>query len=338
MKVGLINAIRNHPERPRPLQEVYADFIGDAVLAEELGMDFAWYGEHHFRPCQWTGSPLVICAAVAAKTRKIRIGTSVICLPFHNPLRLAEDAVAVDILSGGRLDLGVGVGSQFEEFESFGISPKEMNSRSWETMDIIERCFGDEKIFSHKGQHFDFPNVTFTSKPVQKRVPIWWGGFGPKNLARAARKGYHLLAAGSDVYDPALREAGRNPDDYCIAPMQQACVAETENAAWQAYLDGLHYFVNFYMLRRQLDGSATPRSAEITKEMIRGGALKLGSGPFQAVAGTPDQVKAHFMAIGEGAVGRVTHLPIAFRQPGMETRDVHRSMRLFASEILPSLR
>ena len=92
------------------------------------------------------------------------------------------------------------------------------------------------------------------------------------------------------------------------------------------------------MLRRQLDGSATPRSAEITKEMIRGGALKLGSGPFQAAVGTPDQVKAHFMVIGEGAVGRVTHLPIAFRQPGMETRDVHRSMRLFASEILPCLR
>ncbi len=92
MHFALLNGVRNHPDRPDPLAEVYADYISDAVLAEELGFTNTWYGEHHFRPCQWTGSPMLVATAVAARTERIRIGTSVALLPFHDPRRLAEDA------------------------------------------------------------------------------------------------------------------------------------------------------------------------------------------------------------------------------------------------------
>ena len=108
---------------------MYADFISDAVLAEELGFTSSWYGEHHFRECQWTGSPMLVATAVAARTEHLRIGTAVTLLPFHDPIRVAEDAAITDILSGGRFDLGVGPGSQYEEFVTFGRDPAEMNQR-----------------------------------------------------------------------------------------------------------------------------------------------------------------------------------------------------------------
>ena len=206
MKVGIIQGVRNHPSKPYPLQQVYADYISDAVLAEELGFDFSWYGEHHGRPCQWTPSPLLVGAAVAAKTKRIRIGSSILCLPFHDPLRIAEDVAVLDIISGGRFDLGIGVGSQYEEFENFGIPSAEKNGRMWESIEFIERCFYGEAIFTHKGKYYEFPNITFTTKPVQKRVPVWAGVMGPKNVERASEKGYHLLAGGSAQYDAALRQ------------------------------------------------------------------------------------------------------------------------------------
>ena len=116
LRISLLNGVRNHPDDPAPLVDVYADYLSDAVLAEELGFSASWYGEHHFRPCQWTGSPMIVATAVASRTENLRIGTAVTLLPFHDPLRVAEDAVAVDLISGGRFDLGVGPGSQYEEF------------------------------------------------------------------------------------------------------------------------------------------------------------------------------------------------------------------------------
>ena len=85
MQYALINGVRNHPDSAYALQDVYSDYISDAVLAEELGFSSTWYGEHHFRECQWTGSPMLVASAVAARTERIRIGTSVVLLPFHDP-------------------------------------------------------------------------------------------------------------------------------------------------------------------------------------------------------------------------------------------------------------
>ncbi len=97
MQYALINGVRNHPDTPYALQDVYSDFISDAVLAEEIGFVASWYGEHHFRECQWTGSPMMLAAAVAARTERLRVGTSVVLLPFHDPIRVAEDAAIADI-------------------------------------------------------------------------------------------------------------------------------------------------------------------------------------------------------------------------------------------------
>ncbi len=102
MDIGLGLAVRNHPDRPEALPAVYRDYLDDAVYAEELGFDSVWVGEHRMTPDQWTPSPLVTLGAIAARTSTIRLGTGVLCLPFHNPLRVAEGFAVLDNISNGR--------------------------------------------------------------------------------------------------------------------------------------------------------------------------------------------------------------------------------------------
>jgi alkanesulfonate monooxygenase SsuD/methylene tetrahydromethanopterin reductase-like flavin-dependent oxidoreductase (luciferase family) len=333
MEFALLNGVRNHPDHAYALQDVYADYISDAVLAEEIGFSSSWYGEHHFRPCQWTGSPMVVAAAVAARTEKLRVGTGVALLPFHDPIRVAEDAAAVDIVSRGRFDLGVGPGSQYEEFVTFGIDPKEMNQRAWESVDWIRRAFTETGEFSHHGTFYDIPDMTFTTKPVQDPLPIWWGGMGPLNQKRAAERGFNFIGPFNPGYDDLLRAAGRNPDDHQVASMQFVVVADSTERAWEIAGPGLEYFVNFYETRKDLQGTPAPAENHRTAEMIRNGQ----AGFWRGIVGTPDEVIAMLRPFVAGAFGRITQLALQMRQPGMTTKDTHHSMRLFADHVLPAL-
>jgi len=338
MKFGIANAIRNHPAKSYSITEVYKDYVDDARLAEELGFSFSWYGEHRMTPCQWTPSPLTVCAWVAAKTKTMRVGPQVLCLPFHNPLRVAEDVAVIDILSNGRFDFGVGVGSQYEEFNTFRLDPKERIGRTWEAIELIERCFKETDTFSFKGKYFDMPEITFTTKPVQRRMPIWWGGAGPKNLVKAAEHGYHLMAGGnletSKAYDDALVAAGEKPAEHFIGPMTFTCIADTEEEAWEASLEGIHYFINFYMLRRNLEGKWPGPEAEFTREKIRQSNLNLDA-PWSLAVGSRDQVVRYFEKVRDGARGRITHLVCSPRHAGMTTAAAHRTLRYFASDVMP---
>jgi alkanesulfonate monooxygenase SsuD/methylene tetrahydromethanopterin reductase-like flavin-dependent oxidoreductase (luciferase family) len=335
MEYALINGVRNHPDKPYSLQRVYSDYISDAVLAEDLGFVASWYGEHHFRECQWTPSPMMVAAAVAARTTTLRVGSAVSLLPFHDPIRVAEDAAVADILSNGRFDLGVGPGSQYEEFVSFGIDPTTMNQRAWESIDWMRRAFTEPAMFSHKGTYYDIPNMTFTTKPVQRPLPMWWGGMGPRNLQRAAERGMHLIAPFNAGYDTALIAAGRNPSDHHVSVMIPVCVADTTEQAWDIAGAGIEYFVNFYQLRKDLQGVPAPAEARVTIEMLRTG----NAGFWFAAVGTPDEVAAKLRPIVDGhAMGRVTQLALQMRQPGMNNEDTHKSMQMFAREVVPALK
>ncbi|HEX3088386.1 MAG TPA: LLM class flavin-dependent oxidoreductase [Ilumatobacteraceae bacterium] len=333
MQYALINGVRNHPDAAYALQDVYSDYISDAVLAEEIGFSSTWYGEHHFRECQWTGSPMMLAAAVAARTERIRVGTSVVLLPFHDPIRVAEDAAIADILSNGRFDLGVGPGSQYEEFVTFGKDPAEMNQRSWEMVDWIQRAFTETSMFSHSGRFYDIPDMTFTTKPVQQPLPMWWGGMGPMNLKRAAERGMNLIAPFNAGYDAALEACGRNPADYQVSVMVPVCVADTADKAWEIAGPGIEYFVNFYQMRKNLQGEPAPAEARVTQEMLRSG----NAGFWFAAVGTPDDVIGKLRPFVDGHLGRITQLALQMRQPGMSNADTHKSMRMFAHEVIPAL-
>jgi alkanesulfonate monooxygenase SsuD/methylene tetrahydromethanopterin reductase-like flavin-dependent oxidoreductase (luciferase family) len=343
MRFSLIAGPRQRPDLGQSAADAWWNYVNDAVLAEKLGYDSVFIGEHHFCFSSGNSSPFVMLAHIAARTERIRVGTSVICMPFHNPLRVAEDIAAVDIVSKGRFDFGVGVGGQFEEFETFGVPPSERFGRTWEAIDIIERCLhGGEEVFSHKGKYFDFPNVRWIIPSYQKRVPIFWGGIGPQGVQRAAERGYHLIAPDvTGTYSRVMREHGRKPEDHYIGFVYPTSIAKTKEEAFQAVADSSLWVSNVYATRRNLDGTWPPESSRITMEQLRkaheaGGKAATYPAP---IAGTVGDVTESFLRIVRGEEeGLITHIGIEVRLPGTKTEDVHRTMRLFAEEVMPVLK
>lgn len=341
MKFGLVMAVRNHPDRPRPLNDIYMEHLSDAVYAEEhLGFDHVWTNEQHLSRDEWCPSPFPYLGYLAARTSKIRIGPSIVPLPYHHPIRVSEDAAVLDILSGGRLDLAVGVGSSDREFETFGTNRAEAWSRAFEAASIIERTF-TERSFDFEGRFHSYTNLTQTTKPLQDRVPIWWGGQGPKSMTRAARRGYNLIAAiSTEAYDQELVAQGRNPVDFEVAQLVGVHVAETRDQAWDEAQYGVHWWMNFH---REVTGVPTGWSSGGPLESLPG-PEDLRSYPdlcflpgIPICVGTPDQVRDQLLESYSGKAARFTQLAIAFRHAGMGTPEVRRSMRLFKDEVMPRL-
>lgn len=341
MKFGLVMAVRNHPDTPRPLTEIYTEHIGDAIHAEtDLGFDHVWLNEHHLSRDEWSPSPFPILGYIAARTEKIRIGPSIVPLPQHHPVRISEDAAVLDILSGGRADLIFGVGSADKEFETFGTKRSEAWSRAFEAATIIERTFKEEK-FDFEGRFHKFTELTQTTKPVQKPVPIWWGGQGRQTMKRAAKRGYHLMGAvSSRLYDEELVANGRNPADYEVAHFAGIHVAETREQAWDEAQYGVHWWMNFH---REVTGAPTGWSggAPFDKLPAPEDLRKYEDICFlpgtPILVGSPDDVAEQLLQSYRGEHGRFTQLALAFRHAGMGTSEVRRSMELFKSEVLPRL-
>lgn len=340
MRFSVIAGPRQRPDLGQPAAEAWRLYVEDAVRAEELGFDAVMVGEHHFTFASGTSAPLVMLAEIAARTERVRVGTSVLCLPFHNPLRLAEDIAAVDVVSNGRFDLGVGVGSQYEEFETFGIPPEERFGRTWEALDVIERCFSGEEEFTHEGRYFRFPNVRWILPPVQERIPIFWGGFGPQGVRRAAERGYHLIASDvTGVYERTMRELGRRPEEHYVGFVTMVSVGRSRDEAWQAIGDAATWVNNVYALRRGLDGTLPPESSRIEPEALREASEQdRRIALFMPVADTVEGVLERLLPMARGERGLITHMGIEFRPPGTRSEDAVRSMRLFAQEVMPVLR
>jgi len=315
--------------------------MNDVIRADRLGFDSAFIGEHHFCFAQGNSSPFVFLAEAAARTEQIRVGTSVICLPFHNPLRVAEDVAAIDIVSNGRFDFGVGVGSQYEEFETFGIDSAERFGRTWEAIELIDRCLhSGEEAFDHDGKYFQFPNIRWIIPPVQERVPIWWGGFGPQGVTRAAKHGYNLIA--TDVtgsYARTLGELGDKPENRYVGFSTEVSIASTREEAFNAIADPVWFTNDVYGTRRQLDGTWPGEEARVTVEQLRK-ANETGEqiAMFTPIADTVDGVIERMLPMIRGEMGFMNHIGIEFRPCGTENADVELSMNLFAHEVMPVLR
>ena len=182
---------------------------------EALGFDTVWLTEHHFIDDDYLPSVLTMAAAVAARTSRVTIGTAVLLLPLHDPIRVAEDAAVVDVLSDGRLRLGLGIGYKLEEFEAFGVDRRARPSLLEEGIEIIRGAWADGP-FSHHGRHRSFDDLDVTPKPVQRPGPqIWLAGRAPVPVARAATVGDGLIVVGGpDLYreyhdGPPGERAGR---------------------------------------------------------------------------------------------------------------------------------
>jgi alkanesulfonate monooxygenase SsuD/methylene tetrahydromethanopterin reductase-like flavin-dependent oxidoreductase (luciferase family) len=187
------------PGRDVGVEEVYADLIDDAVTAESLGFDGVWVAEHHFSNYCVIPNPLTLVSALSQRTRRLRIGSAVVVVPLHNPVRVAEEIAMVDQLSGGRLEAILGRGFQPYEFTGLGIPFDESHVRFAEGIDVITGLLATPD-FSYDGERFSVPPLTLTPPPAQQAgLPLWLACGSPRSIDAALDRRMHVaLTAGVD--------------------------------------------------------------------------------------------------------------------------------------------
>src|SRR5262249_53209811 len=186
LRFGLWYDFRNPPQWRQDPTELYRAIFAQIERAEALGWDDVWLSEHHFIADGYTPSMLALATAIAARTKRIDIGTSVLLLPLHDPLRVAEDAATVDVASGGRLQLGLAVGYRKGEFTGFGVPGKERAARMDEALPILRRLFAGERVTT-SGKFYRYTDVELRPRPVQRAPRLWSGGVSGPAGRRAAR-------------------------------------------------------------------------------------------------------------------------------------------------------
>ncbi|HVF26682.1 MAG TPA: LLM class flavin-dependent oxidoreductase [Pyrinomonadaceae bacterium] len=152
--------------------QVYRRGLEMATRAEELDFSRIWLAEHHFSTYSYISRPLLLLAHLAGKTSRIRLGTAIVPLPLHNPLLVAEEIAVVDVLSGGRVELGIGKGYQRYQFDRLGVTKDGNDNRYREAIQVLQRALSED-TFSHSGEYFNIPETTLVPRPVQQPMPVW---------------------------------------------------------------------------------------------------------------------------------------------------------------------
>ncbi len=185
-------------------------------LAEQLGFDSVWVMDHFFNN-GYIGErlndkpyyhPLATLSHLSATTQRVLLGTSVLVLPYHNPVELAKYAASLDQMSGGRVTLGVGVGAMTEEFQALGISMRQRGSLTNECIAIMKELWTNTDA-SYHSRRWNFDEIKFSPKPLQKpHIPLWIGGSSPGALKRAAilGDGWHPSGVSPEEFSMGRRE------------------------------------------------------------------------------------------------------------------------------------
>ncbi len=325
----------------RSSQEIYSRGVEMAQAAEALGFRNVWLAEHHFSTYGYLSRPAQLATYIAAKTTRLRVGTAVIVVPLHHPLVVAEEIATLDLLSGGRLDVGLGRGYQHYEFERFGLELESGRQRWDESVDIIVRSF-EGRPFSYDGKLFKIPETAVFPQPVQKpHPPIWITAQSPDSLDAAVRRGFNVLTGGFGVSIDRLAEFRRlfdrvvgevKPQRPLQIGVQRAVyvtdsLADAREAAEQARWNMRVTLSLRNHYERVERGRAIPVPA--AKEPDLDDLLDRF-----LVIGTPDTCIRQIKRIRE-LVG-ITHFNCSFWFGDLAHARVLRSMELFAREVMPA--
>lgn len=288
---------------------VYEETIDLAVEAERLGLSSVWTTEHHFVDDGYMPSLAVVSAAIAAATEAIEIGTGVVLAPLHHPLRLAEDAATVSLLSGGRFTLGLGLGWSETEFAGLGSDRTQRGAAMEEILQILPQAWSGEP-FRHQGKIYDLPELGVRPTPTET-IDVLVGGGAEVAIRRAAR-----LAGGIFSNVPVAdfltqlewirdecEQVGRDPETLRIVHYSVMLPAASEQEAFDRYTDHLWQMMWKYgdmetSTSRSGLPPAAPRFDQSKRESLFGRAT---------VAGTTEQIVEYLLDIREKAA-----LPVEF--------------------------
>ena len=318
------------------------DFMASS---EELGFDAVWANEHHFHA--YGGhipSPPVFLAALAQRTKRVRLGTSIIVMPLHNPIEIAEQMAMVDLMSGGRLELGVGRGFVVHDHETFGVPVEEGQMRTTEGLEVILKAWTGEP-FSHHGKHFNYDNLTVWPRPEQSPPPVWMAcSNNPDSFAWTARQGYRVLTVAyikplpklaemTNIYRDTWAASGRDLAACEICTHYQVVVDENGDVARQRAKKALERYSG--LLQESLKQAADVHAA-LRESAAEDVDINTVIDQGRVCAGTPDECAA-ILQRAQDELG-VTIVDCNFLFGGLTYAEADRSIRLFASDVMPRLR
>jgi alkanesulfonate monooxygenase SsuD/methylene tetrahydromethanopterin reductase-like flavin-dependent oxidoreductase (luciferase family) len=334
-----------------PQERAFKEVVEEISYAEELGFDSVWLPEHHFATPGLLGNPITLVAAISQRTRRIKLGIGALVLPFHHPLRLAEDTALLDVLSEGRLLLGAGRGWQVPEFQAFQVSQSDSRAMFRESLEIVQRAWTQDCI-SFDGEFWKFKDVTVFPKPVQKpHPPLYWTVVTPGSYELAGHLGYPIIRSlnfvalntvetGTELYAAQLNKAGKTLDDVDMPLSVQVYVAPTDEEAQRDALPNVHWF--YRHLAGFLPGAPgrprPERGYEQYPEEPAAVADSAAENPWQwgACYGSPETVLASMKAYSSRTF--TNHWLAWMRIGELEHRKVMRSMELFATHVMPELK
>jgi alkanesulfonate monooxygenase SsuD/methylene tetrahydromethanopterin reductase-like flavin-dependent oxidoreductase (luciferase family) len=284
---GLWHHLRNPPSSGRTTGQLYAECLDQAQWAEELGFGSYWLTEHHLSSDGYCPSPLVFAAAVTTRTKRMRISADVLVATLHHPVRLAEDAAMVSLLSGGRLDLGIGMGYREIEFEAFGRRLLNRPSLFEETIEILRRAWAGESV-EFRGRRYTLPDVVIT--PLPEHAPaIFIGATTEPGVRRAARLGdgyvplTDLLDEHVLIYRDELEAAGRAGHGRMFAGIGQPIIAEDPEREWAKVGPYALYQTKMYVEWEQANSTARGgydfSGLQEPDDLLRAGMFQLWDGP-----------------------------------------------------------
>jgi alkanesulfonate monooxygenase SsuD/methylene tetrahydromethanopterin reductase-like flavin-dependent oxidoreductase (luciferase family) len=326
MRYSIFSVVDHHPAMGQTVPQRYAQLFRMASEAEALGYDAFFVAEHHFHDYGVVPNPAVMLAALAQRTTRLRLGPAIATLTYHNPLMAAESYAMLDVLSGGRLVLGVGSGYLKHEFAGFGLAPEEKRQRFDETLMLMRRLLAGERV-THKGAFHRLEDVAINVRPAQQPTPpIYVAALARDAGYHIGRQGNRLMAipyATAGVFDDlrSLHQAYRqgraesgqpqDPDDSIYA--FHAFIAESDAAARRIAARPFDLYVEtrLYAQRQTYDDV-----------MANGLAL------FGSAAAVADKVVA-LARIG------IPHLALLMDFGAMPEEEALGSMRRFASEVMP---
>jgi probable F420-dependent oxidoreductase len=312
-------------------ERFYAECFEEIEESERLGFTGLWLSEHHFVDDGYLPSPLVVAAAVASRTRRLTIGTNVLLLPMHHPLRAAEDAAVVQLISGGRFVLGVGQGYVQHEFEALGFDRKYRPSLLEEGIEVIKHAW-EEGGTGYEGKRWRFDDLPFEPRP-EKRPPIYVGAFADPAIDRAVRLADGFLAstgggALADTYRrvrEALARHGRDDEDFPFVASGVVYVHEDPERAFADVAPAISYQRSRYA--EWGTDRDRPRPEPIRPEDL----------PWERyLVGSPDEVANRLIRLHQEAP--YDHYCFWGRLPGITHEQALANARLFASEVMPKVR
>jgi len=328
MRYSIFSVNDHHPRLARTVPELYSQVIAQCELAERLGYDTFFCAEHHFHEYGVVPDPAVMLAALAQRTGRIRLGTAISILTFHDPRHIAESYAMVDLLSGGRLVLGVGSGYLAHEFVGYGQDPKDKRERFNEALGVVRRLLAGETL-AYEGKFSRTEKVVLNVLPHQGRVP-------PIYVAILAREGaYHVGKQGNRVFTvpyasckdfadigtllaefrKGRAEAGFKADDDDHVFTLHTHVASSDEEARARAKPAYDLYVDTRLYAKK----------HVYEDIIANGICLFGS---------PDTVAEKLNRLHEMGI---RHVATMHNFGALDPRLVERSMTLFAREVMPQL-